>query len=100
MSEMLQGVDVGLVVVILAVMCVVLVVGAFVLQALGTVFGVVFNFFEIIGSIIQGGPVSWCGCLIGVIVCAGCGVGTAVVLSLASTCGTPEAVNFCRLFGQ
>lgn len=100
MNELLQNVDVGLVVVILGLMCVVVVVGGFIIQAFGTVFGVVFNVFEIVGNIIQGGPVSWCGCLIGILLCGGCGIGTAVVLSLASTCGTADAVNFCRLFGQ
>jgi hypothetical protein len=96
----LQNLDIGLTILVLAGLCAVGVVLLLLLQVLGTVFGFVFNILEVVGGVIQGGPMAWCGCLVGLLVCGGCGIGIAVTVSLLSSCGTPDAVNFCSLFGR
>ena len=90
--------------VLLALGCVCLCGIGFVLLA---GFSVVGGFFEIFSSVIEmalqiisGGPISWCGCLFVLFVCGG---GTLLAIMLAqglSSCGTPQAINFCSLFGQ
>lgn len=84
---------------IVAGLCIVGVVLVVLLQVLGTVFGAVFNVFEIIGGVLQGGPVAWCSCLLGLLGCGGCALFIALTTSWLGTCGTPDAANFCRLFG-
>lgn len=67
-----------------------------VLQFFGNILGSVAGFFGLFFDVIQGGPLAWCGCLLLVGACAIC----AGIIYLGSICGTPNAVNFCALFGQ
>jgi hypothetical protein len=71
----------------------------FVLQIFGFGFSIIANFIEFFFNILSGGPVAWCGCLVGLFACAGCGVLTLMVGSALQQCGTAQAVNLCRLFG-
>ena len=61
-------------------------------------------FFDVFGVIIDlttglfgGGPGGCCGCLALLFILAGCGVLIFGVSDILSTCGTPDAVNLCRL---
>ncbi len=68
------------------------------LQIIGTVLGLFTGILEMVLGMIAGGPMAWCGCLAMLL---GCGVCLALTLAIAgmlSTCGTPDAVNFCRIF--
>lgn len=39
-----------------------------------------------------------CGCITVFFLLGICAVVTVTIVSIASTCGTPDAMNFCRLF--
>jgi hypothetical protein len=100
--DLLQGLNLGdgaVFAVICALLCVVGLVGAFVLQfitgALGTVLGV----FELFLEILQGGPIAWCGCLLVVLICGACSFVTLSLLTIIPQCSTPDAVNLCRFLG-
>ena len=101
--QILQHIDPGnALVAALACVClcglgIVLVTGFHVLTGLiGAIGSVLQLFFQILG----GGPVAWCGCLVVILIVAG-GIGLVIVMAQAfSTCGTPQAINFCSLLGQ
>jgi hypothetical protein len=101
--EILQNIDPGNAAIIgLACACLcglgfILVTG---LHVVTSVLGVLGGLFEIVFEILGGGPVAWCGCLVGVAACAGL-IGLAILLVQAfSTCGTAQAINLCSLLGQ
>jgi hypothetical protein len=70
-----------------------------VLPAIASLLSVVGGFLEFFLDILTGGPVAWCGCLVVVILLVGCCVIVALAGFTLSTCGTPNAVNFCQWFG-
>lgn len=55
---------------------------------------------DVIVGIVGGGPTAWCGCLLAVIGCGACAGGTVFMANLLAACGTPQATNFCTLFGR
>ena len=67
----------------------------FVFDIISTVFNLVFGLvFGVLGS----GPEGCCGCIVLLIVLLGCGGITLLIVQSLSSCGTPDAVNFCRIF--
>ncbi len=94
----LQNVEPGTLL-LLSVGCVVLcVVGLllfFGLQILGTTLHTVVGLFELLGGIVNGGPIAWCGCLAVIFVCAGI-VGGALLF--ANCKANPASMNFCLFF--
>ncbi|NJO84724.1 MAG: hypothetical protein HC828_19465 [Blastochloris sp.] len=66
---------------------------------MGLLVGALGDLAGIVTGIAGGGPVAWCGCLLGLGVCGLCGFFALAVASLFASCGTPNAVNFCALFG-
>lgn len=101
--DVLQNVDAGSAL-LLAVGCVLLCVVLFViLSVLQFVGGLLEIFGSILGGlfdVISGGPASWCGCLVLIAAIVVCG-GLILLLAQAfTTCGTPQAVNFCQVFGR
>ena len=44
-------------------LCLVVFVIGFALQAISGIFDVIFGIFELLIDLLQGGPVAWCGCL-------------------------------------
>jgi len=69
-------------------------------QIIGGFLEIFTSVFELLFEVLSGGPVAWCGCLVLLFVCGG-GTVLAVVLAQGlSSCGTPEAINFCTLFGR
>lgn len=92
-----QNIDLGgLLVIAVALVCLCLVglLLMFGLQFLGSIFGVVFGLVDIVGSLIGGGPVSWCGCLVLVFVCVLCAGGALLITNCNAN---PGAMNFCLL---
>lgn len=90
--------------VVIAIGCVCLCGVGFVLmtglQFIGGFLDIFTSIFGMIFDILSGGPVSWCGCLVFLFICIG-GIVLAVVVSQGlATCGTPQAINLCSLFGQ
>lgn len=101
--DFLQNIDGGTVLVIavgLALLCGVGLVLMLATQVLGNVLGLFTSFLGIFMNIAEGGPVSWCGCIVLIGGCIGCGGLALVLAQTLSTCGTPNAVNFCGLFGR
>lgn len=73
---------------------------SFALQILGIVGSLLGVIFDLIGGLIGGGPVAWCGCLVAIGGLGACGLLTALVISALQACGTPQATNLCSLFGR
>lgn len=69
-----------------------------VLPIIGGAFDLLGGVFELVFNVFEGGPVAWCGCLFVLLGCGLCGGIVLAIISVASTCDTPNAVNFCRLF--
>lgn len=103
MPEFLQNIDSSTLILIAGgcgLLCVVLVVVSTVLQIFGNVLEIVTGLFGFVFGFAGNIPGGGCGCiviLLGCGVCGGLGVGLSNFLQ---TCGTPEAVNFCRLLGR
>lgn len=51
------------------------------------------------GTILSGGPLAWCGCILLFVICGATAVVGIWLVSILSTCGTADAVNICQLFG-
>lgn len=77
---------------------------------LGIVGSLLLNFFSIFLDILGGiiglvwevlasGPIGWCGCLLAVTLICGVVWLISYLLAVLPTCGTPEAINLCRLLG-
>lgn len=97
MMEFLQNIDLGTLLIIavgLIGLCVVGLLLLFGLQLIGSSLAVVSGIFDLIGGILGGGPVAWCGCLALLFLCGGC----ALVVWVVTTCNSnPAAMNFCSL---
>ena len=95
--DILSNLDLG-VVLICAGLCCGGIILIFFLQLIGGFFGVFAGLFEIGLEFLAGGPVAWCGCLAAIVFLVICGLLTLSLVGIVSTCGTPDAVNFCELF--
>ncbi|MBZ0291865.1 MAG: hypothetical protein K8L99_04785 [Anaerolineae bacterium] len=90
--------------VLLAVGCVllcgvgiILVIG---LQIIGGLLDIIGGIFNIVFGLFDFGPLPGCGCFLTVFICGGCGLATLLITQVMATCGTPDAVNLCLLFGR
>ncbi len=96
--DFLQNVDLGTLLLLgmgCAVLCVVGLLLFFGLQILGTSLHTVVGLVELVGGIVNGGPMAWCGCVTVLFVCAGV-VGGALLF--ASCKANPASMNFCLFF--
>ncbi len=75
-------------------LCVVGLVLSFGLQLVGVTLNTVMSFVGLFGTILNGGPGLWCGCLVLILICGGV-VGAAMVVATCN--GNPTAMNFCSL---
>lgn len=101
--DLLQNVDPNLLFwggALCALICGGLLVLGFVFQLVGSALDIVGGLFGAVLGILGGGPVSWCGCLVVLLGCGICGGFGLMLANALQTCGTPDAVNFCRLFGR
>lgn len=100
--QALQSADMSTVL-IAAGLCLVCFLGfgliGFVLSLLGFIGDLVGGVTNILFGLLGCGPLPGCGCVVVVIGLAGCGVMSMYVVRIVQSCGTPQAVNFCRLLG-
>ncbi len=81
-----------------ALLCVLLVVIGFVLQAISGIFEALFGLFEVVVDLLQGGPVAWCGCfLLIAFLLAGAGA-VFLALNAPESCAA-NPTRFCQWFG-
>jgi hypothetical protein len=71
----------------------------FSLQILTSVATAFSGILQIIGSVLGGGPLAWCGCILLFVICGAVAVVGIWLVSILSSCGTASAVNICQLFG-
>ncbi|NDJ60978.1 MAG: hypothetical protein GYB67_07625 [Chloroflexi bacterium] len=90
----------ALIVVGCVLLCLVGTVLLVILQVIGTGLEVIGGIFEFVFGLFGGGPLGPCGCIVGIGVLLLCAAGVYLVASVLATCGTPDAVNFCALFGR
>jgi hypothetical protein len=98
----MENVDAGtilLVVVGCGVLCVIGVGLLFSLQILTSIVGAFANVAEVLGAVLSGGPLAWCGCILLFVICGAVILLSIWLVSILSTCGTADAVNLCRLLG-
>jgi len=81
------------------IVCIGLFVIGTVLNALGIVFELIGGLVEFAVNLFNFGPVPGCGCVVLAGAIAMCVVTALAVNSVLQTCGTPQQVNFCQLFG-
>ena len=100
LSQLINSSNLSGILVVCGVMCVVG-VGLFIaLHFLGTIFGLLGGFLHLGIDIITGGPVTWCGCLVVLVVIFICGATVLLLGSAFSSCGTAQATNLCTLLGR
>jgi hypothetical protein len=63
------------------------------LQIIGTTVSTFAGILELFGSIVNGGPIAWCGCLAILVICIGV---AGFVLLLANCNANPYSMNFCQ----
>ena len=68
------------------------------LDILSLFINIIGGIFDIISGILGGGPGGCCGCLVLIALLLSCGVLAWSLSDVLSTCNTPDAVNFCRIF--
>jgi hypothetical protein len=70
-----------------------------VLQFLGGFIQIIGGLLGFFFELLNGGPLAWCGCLIAL--GGGCGLIVLVLylVQVLPQCGTPQAINLCRLLG-
>ena len=98
----MQNIDAGTVLLIAVgcgVLCVVGIGLLFSLQIITSVVGMFAGIFQVFGTVLNGGPLAWCGCILLFVICGAITVLGIWFVSILSTCGTENAVNFCRLLG-
>ncbi len=81
-----------------ALLCIVVFVIGFLLQAVSGIFNVALGLFELLIDLLQGGPVAWCGCvvlLLGFVAFAG---GIFLLLNAPESCAA-HPTRFCQWFG-
>ncbi len=81
-----------------ALLCIVVFIIGFLLQAVSSIFDVLFGLFEVLIDLLQSGPVAWCGCLFvlgAVISLAGA---ILLVLNAPESCAA-YPTNFCSWLG-
>ena len=81
-----------------ALLCVVVFIIAFVLQAVSGVFEVVFGLFQVFIDMLQGGPVAWCGCLFVFVALLSVAGAVLLFLNAPESCAA-QPTRFCQWFG-
>lgn len=71
-----------------------------VLQFLGFGFDILFTALSIVGNVLTGGPIAWCGCMVFICGFGVCAIVTWALVEVVPNCGTSEALNVCRFLGQ
>lgn len=103
--DFLQNLDAGTAILIVFGLSVVCIIGVILLlgvNILGGALGIVGNLLGGITGLIGGAtasPLSCCGCLVVIGLIVVCGGGIFLIVQISGSCGTPDAVNFCTLFG-
>ena len=81
-----------------ALLCLVVFVIGFILQAVSGILEIIFGAFELLINLLQGGPVAWCGCIVaffGIAVFAGA---VFLYLNAPESCAA-HPTRFCQWFG-
>ncbi len=81
-----------------ALLCVGLIVIGLVLQAVSGVFEILFGLLEVLTGVLQGGPVSWCGCAFLILGLAAAAVVAVLLLNAPASCAD-YPTNFCLWLG-
>lgn len=69
------------------------------LQIIGGLFDIIGQLLELFTGLLEFGPLPGCGCVIFLMICGGGAVCGLLLWQALATCGTPNAVNLCALFG-
>ncbi len=81
-----------------AALCIVAFVIAFALQAVSSIFEVIFGLVELLIELLQGGPVAWCGCIL-LIAGALAFAGAIILVAHAPESCAAHPTRFCQWFG-
>ncbi|MCY3778846.1 MAG: hypothetical protein OXG78_00930 [Chloroflexi bacterium] len=81
-----------------ALLCIVVFIIGFVLQAVSGIFEIVFGLFELVVDLLQGGPVAWCGCFVFLAAIVAF-VGVILLFLNAPESCAEHPTRFCQWFG-
>ena len=101
MEQLLQSIDPALLPYLgvgCALLCIVVIVLGFVLQAVSSIFEVVFGLFEAVIDLLQGGPGAWLGCGLLIFALLAC-AGTIFLLLNAPASCAEHPTRFCIWLG-
>lgn len=93
--DLLQNPDPVILALGFGILCAITVILLILINAITGFLDIFGGLFDALTSIIGGGPVGWCGCLVILALFLG---GGALVYFLANTCGNGADINFCRLW--
>jgi len=82
----------------LGLLCILIFVVGFLMQLVGGFLNIFGQGFGFILHILQGGPLSWCGCLLAFLGCIACAGIAMTILNASSSCAT-NYTNFCKWLG-
>jgi hypothetical protein len=85
---------------LLAVGCCLLCGVGLAVTVLTPVFNLLGGLLELAGALFELGPIPGCGCVVALVVVGGVVLTGLFLASVLSACGTPNATNFCTLFGR
>ncbi|MFW5708771.1 MAG: hypothetical protein ACOCX5_00990 [Chloroflexota bacterium] len=69
----------------------------FLLSFVGEILELGLGVLEFFGEALLWGPLPGCGCIFVLVACGMCGALVWLAADVLATCGTPDAVNLCRL---
>ena len=81
-----------------ALLCIVVFIIGFLLQAVSSIFDVFYGMFELLIDLLQGGPVAWCGCLFVLVAVVALAGAILLVLNAPESCAA-YTTNFCSWLG-
>ena len=71
----------------------------FLLQAVSSIFEIVFGFFEVVIELLQGGPIAWLGCALLVVALFACAGAVFLLLNAPASCAE-YPTRFCLWLGM
>ena len=101
MMDLLQNIDPAHLPIIgagCALLCVVLVVVGFLLQAIGGIVDLAVSLVELVVELLQAGPIAWCGCLLLIMFLLAAAGGVFILLNAPESCAA-SPTRFCHWFG-
>lgn len=95
-TELVGSLEPLTIVILCCGLCIGGIVVVFILPLFAGLLDILTGLVEALFEIANIGPLPGCGCIVLIAGCGLCAAVTVFISNIAATCGTPDAVNFCR----